>query len=417
MKQLKIVIITVLILGILTAGGFFGLRYYSDLKLMEDAAAGSFDCSALEKSMASAVTVSERKGLPDTFKLKCKEASEAIKAIEAEKERIRLEEEARRLEEERLAALAAANIDTRYEDKNPPVFLYYRGTPQIKVGGSFDIHKYIGYGDDVDRDVDLKVEGSVNTGVEGVYSLKITLTDDAGRTTTKKMDVSVVSDTSSGSSGESKKEDFGDFVANFKTPDTYVGIDVSRWQEDIDFTRVKAAGCEFAYMRLGGYDNGEHFVDRCFEANRKGARDNGLMMGIYWYGEEGSAAEVKASVKYLMDVLGGEALDFPIAYDWEDYRNFETHGMNLHDLNDRFADFEREVEKYGYKACLYGSKNALINTWTHERKNPVWLAQYNVEPTYEGSYFMWQHSSVGRIDGINGDVDLDVFYPAKMVLK
>ena len=61
-------------------------------------------------------------------------------------------------------------------------------------------------------------------------------------------------------------------------------------------------------------------------------------------------------------------------------------------------------------ACLYGSKSFLENVWTKERKNPVWLAHYTTS-SYAGEYFMWQHSCTGRIDGINGDVDLDVYYP------
>ena len=84
--------------------------------------------------------------------------------------------------------------------------------------------------------------------------------------------------------------------------------------------------------------------------------------------------------------------------------------MNLHDLNDLLDYFGEEVAKYGYSSCLYGSKNAMLNIWTKPRKDPVWLAQYYSSCTYEGDYFMWQHSSSGRIDGIGGDVDLDVYY-------
>ena len=87
--------------------------------------------------------------------------------------------------------------------------------------------------------------------------------------------------------------------------------------------------------------------------------------------------------------------------------------MNLRDLNNLLVYFEEEVEKYGYIACLYGSKNAQNTIWTGPKKYPVWLAQYNTATNYEGEYFMWQHSSTGRVDGIAGDVDLDVYYPGK----
>ena len=304
------------------------------------------------------------------------------------------------------------------QDRQAPVFLSFSGSPQINDGSEFDVHKYVGYGDDVDRNVDLTVSGEVDTGKVGTYPIKITLSDDAGHTTSKNLNVQVVNSISSGDSGGSgKKENFSDFVAKYKTDETSLGIDISRWQETVDFERVKAAGCEFVYMRLGGYDDGELYTDRYYKANLAGAKAAGLRIGIYWHAEESSPEEVKASVAYLMNVLGGEKLDFPIAYDWEDYKNFERYGMNLQDLNDCFTNFEKEVEAKGYCACLYGSKSFLENVWTKERKNPSWLAHYTSATSYTGAYFMWQHGCTGRIDGISGDVDLDILYDAKAVFQ
>ena len=345
-----------------------------------------------------------------------KRAEEAAKAEAAAKEAAEkeaLEKEAAKLQAARDAAKKEGEA---LVDRNAPIFIYYRANPTLKVGDEFDIHKYIGYADDVDRDVELNVTGSVDTSTVGSYPLEITLKDDEGRTTTKNMEVNIVTEIASGGSDSTPvaREQFSDFVNAYKTDNTYVGIDVSRWQEDIDFEKVKNAGCEFAYIRLGGYDNGEHFTDRYFVQNFKRAKEAGIMRGIYWYSEESSLEEIEASVAYLMEVLGGEPLDFPIAYDWEDYRNFEKYHMNLFDLNMCYEYFEQEVEKYGYTACLYGSKNAQINYWTRQKKSPVWLAHYTTATTYEGDYFMWQHANTGRIDGISGDVDLDVYYPERL---
>ncbi|MBP5660993.1 MAG: DUF5011 domain-containing protein [Lachnospiraceae bacterium] len=304
-----------------------------------------------------------------------------------------------------------------YEDKKAPVFLYYKGSPKLNVGDTFDVHKFIGYADDVDRNLDLTVEGSVDTSTLGTYPLKITVTDDAGRSTTKNMEVTIINTGGGGGGGEGgdtgPKEQFSDFIANYKTADTMLGIDVSRWQGDIDFDKCKAAGCEFVYMRIGGFDEGEHYTDRYFLQNWQRAKAAGMKIGIYWHSEDSTKEQIQASVKYLAGVLNGEALDFPIAFDWEDYRNFERYGMNLYDLNNLLVYFEDEVEKYGYRACLYGSKNAQNTIWTGPKKYPVWLAHYTSATNYEGQYFMWQHSSTGRIDGISGDVDLDVYYPNK----
>ena len=74
------------------------------------------------------------------------------------------------------------------------------------------------------------------------------------------------------------------------------------------------------------------------------------MVGIYWHAEESNAQEVKASVDYLMSVLNGVELDFPIAYDWEDFVHFENYGMNIADLNNNLDVFVDEINARGYKA-------------------------------------------------------------------
>ena len=299
------------------------------------------------------------------------------------------------------------------EDTQPPLFLSFNGSPMLKTGSVFDIHKYIGYADDVDRHVDLEVAGEVNTAAEGTYPLQITLRDDAGHSVSQKMNVKVVAEIPSGSGGGGKTEAFSDFIASYKTEETCVGIDVSRWQGDIDFEKVRAAGCEFVYMRIGGLDEGEHYTDRYYEYNIAAAKAAGLKVGIYWHAEESNAQQVRASVDYLMGVLNGQELDFPIAYDWEDFLRFENHEMNLYDLNENLDVFVSEVEKRGYAGCLYNSKYYLDTVWTSDSKHPVWLAYYVSSPSWQGDFFMWQHGCTGRIDGINGDVDLDVWYVNK----
>lgn len=300
------------------------------------------------------------------------------------------------------------------EDVDAPMFLVFNGSPSLKPGEEFDIHKYIGYADDVDRDVTLEVSGSVDTSTEGTYPLKITITDDAGHSTSRDMNVRIATPAPNPDGGDKKFENFSDFRSQYKTDETSVGIDISRWQEAVDFEKVKAAGCEFVYMRIGGLDDGELYTDRYYLNNMAGAKAAGMQVGIYWHAEESSPAEVRESVRYMMEVLADEQLDFPIAYDWEDFKNFENYGMNIHDLNKCLQIFEEEVSKYGYKACLYGSKNYLETVWTGKKLYPVWLAHYTKSTSYAGDYFMWQHSCIGKIEGVKGDVDLDVLYRNRM---
>ena len=114
----------------------------------------------------------------------------------------------------------------------------------------------------------------------------------------------------------------------------------------------------------------------------------------------------------MLNVLGAEQLDLPIAYDWEDFKNFENYGMNLTDINNNYNVFADEAVKGGYTACLYSSKFFLENVWD-KGSAPVWLAHYTKATSYPGQYFMWQHSCTGKIDGIAGAVDLDVLYIGK----
>lgn len=297
------------------------------------------------------------------------------------------------------------------DDVAAPVFLTFTKSPQVKLGVVFDVHDYVGYGDDVDRTPELTVEGGVDTSVPGTYPLTLTLTDEAGHSTTELMNVNVVSEITSYSGGE--KEAFDAFAANYKNDNTVLGIDVSRWQEDIDFWQVKSAGCDFVIIRIGGYDDGSQYEDRYYKTNIRKAKAAGLRVGIYWHAEESSIEEIKSNVAYMMGILDGEKLDFPIAYDWEDFSGFQKYGMNLHDINACFEAFCNEVEAYGYEVCLYSSRNFLENVWTNENEHLVWLANYTAKTAYAGEYYMWQQGNTGRIAGINTDVDFNVLYKDK----
>lgn len=297
------------------------------------------------------------------------------------------------------------------DDVAAPIFLTFTKNVEVKQGAAFDIHDYVGYGDDVDRTPELMVEGEVDTSVLGTYSLTLTLTDEAGHSTRESMNVNVVSEITPYSGGE--KEEFDTFVANYKRDDTVLGIDVSRWQENIDFEQVKNAGCDFVIIRIGGYDDGSQYEDRYYKTNIRNAKAAGLKVGIYWHAEESSVEEIKSNVTYMMEILDGEKLDFPIAYDWEDFNGFEKYEMNLQDINTCFETFCNEVEAYGYEVCLYSSKNFLENVWTNENEHLVWLANYTDRTTYAGKYYMWQQGNTGRIAGINTDVDFNVWYKKK----
>ncbi|MBQ7603613.1 MAG: hypothetical protein IJU75_01540, partial [Clostridia bacterium] len=297
-------------------------------------------------------------------------------------------------------------------DVQPPFFLYFASNVTLNVGWGFDVHSYVSYIDDCDPDVILTVDGELDTATVGEYPLTLTLKDHSGNASSSVMNVRVKEPAPAGSGGTTDptptlpQKTFAEFSATYKREGTSVGIDVSRWQGEIDFGKVAAAGCEFVIMRIGGYADGT-FEDPRFAENIKGAKAAGLKVGVYWYSEENGPAAVRKNAAYLYSLLNGEKLDFPIFFDWEDYYHFEDYKMSMRDLNDMFLAFRDEAESRGYKAALYNSPYYLRILWSDEVKNSgVWLAHYVDETSYEGSYFLWQQG-IGRIDGINADVDVD----------
>ena len=167
------------------------------------------------------------------------------------------------------------------EDLYAPAFLSFTNAPMIKAGDAFDIHKFVGYADDVDRDVEIAINGNIDVNTVGKYPVEIVLADDAGHVTSRSMEVNVLTEVPPSIPPETKSEAFSDFIAAYKTDQTSVGIDISRWQDTVDFEKVKAAGCEFVYIRIGGLDDGELYTDRYYMNNIAGAKAQGLKVGIY----------------------------------------------------------------------------------------------------------------------------------------
>ncbi len=308
-----------------------------------------------------------------------------------------------------------ASTEEPYNDVTPPIFTYCNSYPVINIGDEFDIYKYVGYIDDYDSTPRLKVKGDVDTTKAGTYPINVVIKDKSGNKLKQPFTVTVKEKSELGKSNKKPSYNwykFKTFKKKYKNDNTILGIDVSRWQNDIDFNRVAAAGCKFAIIRIGGYDDGEQYEDRYYATNIRNAKAAGLKVGVYWAGEESNIDEVKANVSYMMNILDGEELDFPIAYDWEDFTNMEDYHVSIREFNECFYAFAEEVKNYGYEAMLYGSKNYLESVWRPDGY-PVWVAQYADSTDYSGDYIMWQKGSTGHLSGIETYVDLDVLYKDK----
>jgi len=165
-------------------------------------------------------------------------------------------------------------------------------------------------------------------------------------------------------------------------------------------------------MRIGVQtkQNGELSIDPYFEQNIKNAKSAGLKVGVYLYSIATNSKEAIEHANWVIKTLDNRKLDLPIVFDWENWSKWNTYKMSFYEINDIANKFMETVTKYGYEGMLYSSKYYLENIWTNEYDYPVWLAHYTSKTSYKGNYMMWQLSNTGRIDGIYGDVDINVMY-------
>lgn len=191
------------------------------------------------------------------------------------------------------------------------------------------------------------------------------------------------------------------------------GIDVSKWQGEIDWNKVKADGVKFAMIRLGyGSANGDACgLDGYFEKNVANALKAGINIGCYFYSYATSVAAAKKEAAYVVSVLQKYkgVFTYPVAFDLEDKTQRELGKTVLTDMVIAFGD---AIEKAGFYCSLYSNLNWLKNYLDDSKlaRFDHWLAQWASAPSYTGAFGMWQSSSSGKVNGINGKVDTDVAY-------
>ena len=301
-------------------------------------------------------------------------------------------------------------LQYRVADTTTPYIFNQERIINHKVGKDFDLNDYVGFGDNYDRHPILTYEGTVDPNTVGSYPLTATVTDSSGNFVSWEITVNVT-ETVPKPVDKNPRVNYSDFISRYKNDDVRFGIDVSAWQADVDYNAVRDAGCTFVIIRVG-YFYSKIKLDDYFRQNLKKASDAGLDVGIYFYTTDHSEEDVREHVRWIVEQLDGQKLDLPIAFDWEEFADFQQYGMSIRDLNDVYAAFADEVSKQGYQPMLYGSRNVLNAIWSEKSKQlaPVWLAHYVKETNYEGEYAIWQASAYGQIPGIKGDVDMDIQY-------
>ena len=199
---------------------------------------------------------------------------------------------------------------------------------------------------------------------------------------------------------------------------SYPGVDVSAFQGTIDWEKVASSGIKFAIVRLGyrGYGKAGRLVeDEYAKINLKGAKDAGLAVGAYFFSQALSIEEVDQEIEFFMNILGDTQLDMPLILDWEQVgvEDARTNKMDARTLTDMQLHFCRTMSERGYQPMIYFNwYQSTRLMYLHELEEyPFWLALYQDRMTYPYKVEMWQYTDKGRVPGINGNVDINVYMP------
>lgn len=187
----------------------------------------------------------------------------------------------------------------------------------------------------------------------------------------------------------------------------YEGIDVSGWQENINYEEVRNSGIDIVYMKAS---EGSNFVDPYFNQNYTNAKANGLKVGFYHYLTARSVEEAMIEARFFVATISGKNPDCKLAMDFESFGS-----LTVSEINEIGIAFIRTVESLSKKeVVIYSNTNDATTIFEGEITNyPLWVAQYEVEePTPNGkwdTWVGWQYTDLGEIAGINGYVDRDKF--------
>lgn len=197
---------------------------------------------------------------------------------------------------------------------------------------------------------------------------------------------------------------------------SFVGADLSKYNDYVDFVKLKKAGVNFVMLRVGsrGYGTGQLMLDDYYTENIKRATDAGLEVGLYFFSQAITEAEAIEEAKMVIDNIGEYAITYPIAFDMELISNDTARIDNLtREERTKIAKaFLKTIEDAGYKPMLYGNKEWLIKKVDLSKLTDydVWLSQPGDLPDYPYKFSMWQYTTSASIDGVAGYTNLNISF-------
>ena len=194
-----------------------------------------------------------------------------------------------------------------------------------------------------------------------------------------------------------------------------LGVDVSRHQGWIDWEKVKAAGYEFAIIRVGyrGYgEEGLVCLDEQFDTNIQNAQAAGLDVGVYFFAQAINEEEAKEEAEFVLEQIAGYELQLPVVYDPESILGDEarTDDISGEQFTKNTEVFCSTIEDAGYQPMVYS--NMLWEAYELDLEYlegyPIWYADYELLPQTPYHFDFWQYTNEGSVDGIEGRTDLNI---------
>lgn len=303
-------------------------------------------------------------------------------------------------------------IEYEVVDSIPPIISMINS--KTVTVGTKEIESSLFCGDNYDSTPNCFIEGNYDLNTVGEYKLTYKGIDSSNNEVKKDFTLYVKPKTTSSSNNNTTRSNtyFTDIVKNYKTENTKIGLDVSHWQGNINFQKVKDAGVEFVYIRIGrGNGIGKEFVmDSKFKQNIEGFNSVGIPVGLYFYTYAASKQDAIKEAKWIVENIKDYKVDLEIAFDWENWSFYRDFNLSFYELTEVAKAFNKELAKHNYQGMLYSSKNYLENMW-FEVDFPVWLAHYTKQTSYQGKYKVWQICDNGVVDGIpDNQVDINIMY-------
>ena len=200
-------------------------------------------------------------------------------------------------------------------------------------------------------------------------------------------------------------------------PASMEGIDISSYSGTIDWDKVKKSGVDFAMVRIGGRgygSDGKMYSDDSALSYIKGAKAAGIKVGVYFFSQAVNNDEAIEEADYIKSLLGDETIDFPVAYDWEIIKDDDarTDSVSAAQATACAKAFCNRVKELGYTPIIYSPSKELYFKYdlTQLADFDFWYCEYANVPTFYYQFSMWQYSSSGKVDGIEGDVDMNICF-------